>query len=61
MLTVIRHVDTQKAVAFFLRNVLRTVHRQLADAQIDSLSFRVDPRLRGDKIQVRYDPFTPLE
>jgi putative transposase len=60
-LTVIRHVDTQKAAAFFLRKVLRTVHRQFADVQIDGLFFRVDPRLRGDKIEVRYDPFTPLE
>jgi transposase InsO family protein len=60
-LTVIRHVDTQKAATFFLRKVLRTVHRQFADVQIDGLFFRVDPRLRGDKVEVRYDPFTPLE
>jgi transposase InsO family protein len=56
-----RHVDTQKAVAFFLRKVIRTVHRQFADVQLEGTFFRVDPRLRGDKVEVRYDPFTPLE
>lgn len=60
-LTVIRHVDTQKAAAFFLRKVPRTVHRQFADVQIDGLFFRADPRLRGDKVEVRYDPFSPSE
>lgn len=60
-LTVPRHVDTQKAAAFFLKKVPRTVHRQFSDVQIEGLFFRADLRLRGDQIEVRYDPFAPLD
>jgi len=29
--------------------------------QLEGLFFQVDPRLRGDRIEVRYDPFSPPE
>ena len=29
--------------------------------QLDARFFQVDPGLRGDRVEVRYDPFGPLE
>jgi len=60
-LQVTRQVDLQEAVQFFLKRVERTVHADFSDVQLDGLFFRVDPKLRGDKVEVRYDPFAPLD
>jgi transposase InsO family protein len=56
-LTVIRQVDLSEAHASFMRSEQRTVHRDFSDVQLDKRFYRVDPRLRGDKVDVRYDPF----
>jgi len=56
-LTVIRQVDLSEAHASFLRTEQRRVHRDFSDIQMDKRFYRVDPRLRGDKLEVRYDPF----
>jgi len=42
--------------------VQRTVHRAYCDVQLHGKFYRVDARLRGDRIEVCYDPFErPLE
>jgi putative transposase len=56
-----RHVNLQEVLKYFLRKVRRTVREDFSDVQVDRFFFRVDPGLRGDRVEVRYDPFSPLE
>ena len=61
-LTVIRRVDLSRAVRFFLKRETRRVHKDFADVQLSGVFFRADRRLRGDKVEVHYDPFArPLD
>ena len=57
----VRHVDIQQVLSYFLKREQRTVHRDFSDVQLLGMFFRVDARFRGDKVQVRYDPFGPLD
>lgn len=56
-----RHVNLQEVLKYFLRKVRRTVHEEFSDVQVDGFFFEVDAGLRGDRVEVRYDPFSPLE
>jgi putative transposase len=56
-----RHVNLQEVLKYFMRQVRRTVHEEFSDVQVDGFFFEVDARLRGDRVEVRYDPFSPLE
>jgi putative transposase len=56
-----RHVNLQEVLKYFLHKVRRTVREEFSDVQLDGFFFQVDPRLRGDRVEVRYDPFRPLE
>ena len=60
-LTVIRHVDMADVMDAFMRRVVRTVHSEFSDVQIDKRWFAVDPKLRGDRVEVRIDPFSHLD
>ena len=60
-LPVIRHVDMGEAVKFFMKKDKRTVHKDFSDVRIDNRFYRVDSKLRGDKIEVRYDPFSDMQ
>ena len=55
--TVIRQVDMNAVLASFMRRERRTIHRDFADVRLDGRFYRVDPKFRGDKVEVRYDPF----
>jgi transposase InsO family protein len=55
-----RRVDLRRIVSYFFRRERRKVHREFSDVQIDGLLFQVDPRLRGDAVEVRFDPFGDL-
>lgn len=55
-LKLIRHVDMQRAIEFFMTKVNRIVNSDFSDVQIDNRFFRVNPKLRGDKVEVRWDP-----
>ena len=57
-LTVIRQVDMGEAIKFFMKKDKRTVHKDFSDIRIDNRFYRVDAKLRGDKVEVRYDPFS---
>ena len=57
-LTVIRAVDMEKALQYFMRRERRTVHKDFCDVQLERRFYRVDKRLRGDRVEVRYDPFS---
>jgi transposase InsO family protein len=56
-----RHVNLQEVLKYFLRRQRRKVHPDFSDVQLEGLFFQVDPRHRGDRVEVRYDPFSPLE
>jgi transposase InsO family protein len=53
----IRHVDSQQVLKHFLKRERRKVHADFSDVQLHSAFYRVDPALRGDRVEVRYDPF----
>jgi putative transposase len=57
-LTVIRTVDMAKVMESFMQSVNRTVNKTFSDVQLDKRFYRVDPKLRGDRVQVKYDPFS---
>ena len=41
----------------FQRREQRTVHRDFSDVTLEGQHFAVDPKLRGDRLEVRLDPF----
>ena len=55
-----RHVNLQEVLKYFLCRQRRKVHKDFSDVQLNGSFFQVDPRLRGDWIEVRFDPFSPL-
>ncbi|NNL77795.1 MAG: transposase, partial [Desulfobacterales bacterium] len=57
-LTIIRSVDMAKVMESFMQSVNRTVNKTFADVQLDKRFYRVDAKLRGDRVQVKYDPFS---
>lgn len=60
-LTVIRHVDMEEAIQFFMKQALRTVDKDFSDVRLYNRFYRVDRRLRGDRVNVHYDPFSERE
>jgi transposase InsO family protein len=56
-LTVIRQVDISRVIESFMQSVKRTVNRTFSDVQVNKRFYRVDATLRGDRVQVRFDPF----
>lgn len=60
-ITLLRHVDMDVAIQFLMKRIARTVDRTFADIRIDNRFYRVDPKLRGDKVEVRYDPYGDLQ
>jgi len=60
-LGVIRQVDLGRAREAFMQSEQRKVHRDFADVQLHRRFYRVDPQLRGDTVEVRYDPFGQLD
>ncbi|MDZ7619084.1 MAG: DDE-type integrase/transposase/recombinase [Patescibacteria group bacterium] len=57
----IRRVDLGTVLTFFHRRVSRTVDEDHSDVRVDNMLFAVDPKLRGEKVIVEYDPFSSLE
>ncbi len=57
----VRHVNIQEVVKYFLQRDRRKVNEDFSDVQLKSLFFKVDVGLRGDWVEVRWDPFSQLE
>ena len=57
-LTVIRQVDMSRVIESFMQSIPRTVNQTFSDVQINRRFYRVDPKLRGDRVQVKFDPFS---
>jgi len=60
-LKVIRQVDLDEVLASFLQRLRRKVHRDFADVRLHNRFYRVDPRLRGETVEVRFDPFSAID
>ncbi len=56
--SVIRQVDLNAFVQSFMQVVKRTVNPVFSDIQLNKRYYKTDPGLRGDRIEVRYDPFS---
>jgi transposase InsO family protein len=56
-----REVNLQRAMQFFLRREVRRVNKTFSDVQLPCGFFRVNKELRGDKVEVRYDPFQEID
>lgn len=57
-LGLIRQVDMNDFLAAFLLRINRTVNKTFSDVRLDNRFYKVDPRLRGDRLEVRSDPFS---
>ena len=60
-LTVIRHVDLEAVLVYFMQRDERRVNPDFSDVQLGGRFYRVDKRLRNDKVQVRYDPYSSMD
>lgn len=56
-----RQVDLNAAMTFFHQREPRTVNQDHLDVRVGSVYFAVDPKLRGDRLLVQYDPFSPMD
>jgi len=59
--TVARHVDMAAVLESFMKSERRTVDSDFADVRLHNRFYRVDPKLRGDRVEVRYDPYGALD
>ncbi len=60
-LIAIRQADMQAVAESFLQQEERTVNKTFSDIRLDNRFYRVDPKLRGDRLRVRYDMRGPVE
>ena len=56
-----RIVDLGAVRKFFHEQLVRTVDRDHCDVSVNGLQFAVDPKLRGDQVIVKLDPFQDEE
>ena len=56
----LRQVDLGAVLGFFHQRVPRLVDKDFSDVRVEGLFFAVDPTLRGDRLVIQYDPFSPL-
>lgn len=56
-LNAIRQVDLNAVLLYFMEREQRTVHRDFSDVRLHGRFYRVSKELRGDKVEVRYDPY----
>lgn len=57
----IRRIDMDVAIKFFMKSEKRVVHRDFSDVAVQGRFYKVDPKLRGDKVLVHYDPFSNMD
>lgn len=57
----IRHVDIQDFLASFMQRMPRKVNPTYSDVRLNNRYYKVDPKLRGDKLEVRFDPFGTMD
>ena len=60
-LIAIRQADMQAVAESFLQQEERTVDKTFSDIRLNKRLYKVDPKLRGDRLRVRYDLRGPVE
>ena len=60
-LTAIRQADMEAVAESFLQHDERTVDKTFSDIRLNNRFYKVDPKLRGDRVEVRYDLRGPVE
>jgi len=60
-LRVTRHVDMKEILSAFMQRLRRTVHRTFSDVRLDKRFYKVAPELRGDRVEVAFDPFSAID
>jgi len=58
---VTRNVDMNDVLQFFMKRETRRVDKDFSDVRLYGKFYRVDPTLRMDKVQVRYDPYSDMK
>jgi len=56
-----RPVNLHDVLAAFMEKAERRVNPEFSDVRLNNGFYRVDPKLRGDKVEVRYDPYGHLD
>ena len=56
-----RSVEMSHVIKFFLHQEKRCVHRDFSDISLDGKFYKVNPKFRGDKVIVRFDPFSAMK
>jgi putative transposase len=56
-----RTVNLNAVLSFFHRQKRCSVHQDFSDVRLDGIFYAVDPKLRGDHLNVQYDPFGPRD
>ena len=57
----IRTVETRDILSSFMQRETRTVHKTFSDVRLNNRYYKVDPKLRGDRVEVRYDSFASID
>ena len=60
-LIAIRQADMEAVAESFLQQEERTVDKTFSDIRLNNRFYKVDPKLRGDRLRVRYDLRGPAE
>jgi len=54
-------INMERVIKFFMLTEERTVNPDFSDISLNKKLFKVDPKYRGDKVLVKYDPFSELD
>jgi len=54
-------INMERVLKFFMSTEERTVNPDFSDVSIKKKLFKVDPKYRGDRVLVKYDPFSELD
>jgi len=54
-------INMERVIKFFMLTEERTVNPDFSDVSLNKKLFKVDPKYRGDKVLVKYDPFSELD
>lgn len=60
-LIAIRQADMEAVAESFLQHTTRSVDKTFSDIRLNNHFYKVDPRLRGDRLDVRYDLRGPVD
>lgn len=60
-LIAIRQADMEAVAESFLQHAERSVDKTFSDIRLNNHFYKVDPRLRGDRLDVRYDLRGPVD